>query len=124
MGDFVRSLKYVGIIIGLIIILNVIGVSAFVLISEGWNVLVFLRFLLLYIMLEGLIMALVGSLSFFGFEKYRSLFGGEQATFERQQENEQERVFKDKSKLNLGVLLVSAGILLFFIGFTWFSFLV
>lgn len=123
LSDFVRLLKWMGIISVVVILLNLIGVSVFVLVKEGWNTPIFLRSLLLNIMLEGLIMALVGGLSFLGFEKYRSLLSGGQIAYDRQQENERKHVIKDESKLNLGALLVSTGIFLFFIAFTCFSLL-
>jgi len=100
--------------------LNIIGISVFLLIRGEWNELVFLRSLLEYIMLEGLVMALIGSLSFFGFEKYRTWLRGE-TTSDRHQKNEIKPKTEEKPRLNIGGLLLSAGFLLFVVGFACFS---
>lgn len=114
MTDFVRLLKWIGITSGTVTFLNIVGVSVFLLIKGEWNELIFLRSLLEYIMLEGLVMALIGSLSFFGFEKYRTLLRGE-TTSGRHQKNENKPKTEEKLRLNIGELLLSAGFLLFVI---------
>lgn len=93
------------------------GVAGFLLVGEGWNLSIFLHSLLKCVMLEGLVMALVGSLSFFGFEKYRKLTAGEVTNNGRRQEKSKPRAHK----LNLGLFLIALGISLFFVAFSCFS---
>lgn len=103
----------------IIVFLNALAISIFTLIN-GWNVLSFLRFFLLGLMFEGLILALIGGLSFFGFEKYATWLESE-IKLKAKEERTAHPSVKRKSKMNWGELLVTVGVLVFFGSFSCFS---
>jgi len=111
--------KWLGIIGGLITLLNVVSIAVFLVIKGDWNQLNFLHSLLLALMFEGLVIALIGSLSFFGFEKYGIWLKGETHSAGPQESGK--KTVTDKPKLKLGLFLLTLGCLLFFVAFACFS---
>lgn len=116
---FVYFLKWSGIVSTVIAILDILGVTFLLFIADGWSLMVFLYMLLESLMLEGSLIALVGCLSFFGFEKYRELFKG--PSKRKEQREKTQKTTKNKPKLKLGPFLAAEGILLFTISFGIFS---
>jgi len=119
MNKILALFKWVGISGVVITLLNIFGVAAFLLIRATWNPLIFLRTLLWALILEGLVIALIGCLSFFGVEKYRVWLRGE--GHPKQHEGKEEPLAKNKSRLDMRLVILTLGILLFFIAFTCFS---
>jgi len=113
--------KWVGIFGGLIASVNILGVAVYLFVEGSWNSVNFLRFLLLALILEGLIMALIGCLSFFGFEKYRSWLKEEEKNRGEQPGSDRKLIQEDKSKPDIGLFFLTLGILLFLIAFGCFS---
>lgn len=114
-------LKWSGIVNTVLAILNFLGVTLLLLIGDGWSLIAFLHRFLEGLMLEGLLFALVGCLSFFGIERYRELFS-RPSNCKEHQEKTQNKI-ENESKLRLGPFLVVEGILLFAVSFGIFSFI-
>jgi uncharacterized membrane protein len=111
----------VGIASGLIASLDSLGVAFFLLLKGAWHAEYFLRLLLLALMFEGLVIALIGCLSFLGLEKYRTWLGrGED--YRETQDSGREISKEKKARGDIGVFLLTLGILLFLISFAGFSF--
>jgi len=113
-------LKWSGIVSTVLATLNFLGVTLLLLIGNGWSLNAFLHMFLESLMLEGLLFALVGCLSFFGFEKYRELLGRPSNCKEHQEKTQ--NTTENEPKLTLGPFLVAEGILLFAVSFGIFSF--
>jgi len=122
-------LKRVGIGDGLITVLSILGVSVFLLVGGGWKSQTFLRYLLYALTAEGLVMALIGCLSFFGFEKYRNVIreyrnwskGEETSSSEEKDKNAARTQSEDEAKPGIGLVLLVSGILLFISAFALLS---
>ncbi|MFB0544070.1 MAG: hypothetical protein ACETVN_00005, partial [Asgard group archaeon] len=108
-------LKWSGIVNTVLAILNFLGVTLLLLIGDGWSLIAFLHMFLESLMLEGLLFALVGCLSFFGLEKYRELFSRSSNCKEHQEKTQ--NTTENEPKLRLGPFLVAEGILLFAVSF-------
>lgn len=115
----VYFLKWSGIVNTILVTLNFLGVTLLLSMGDGWNLIAFLHMFLESLMLEGLLFALVGCLSFFGFEKYRELFRRPSDRKEHQEKTQ--NTIKNEHKLRFGPFLVAEGILLFAISFGVFS---
>ena len=118
MTKIITLLRRAGISDGLITLLSILGVSIFLLMKQTWTPPMFLRYLLYALTLEGLVMALIGCLSFFGFEKYgrgikayRRWSRGE-ANSEKEHENAETKS-ENETNPGIGLVLLASGLLLF-----------
>jgi len=111
-----RLLPFLGKVIGIILLANVIGVSILQLIFRGqWDPVALLYFLPLILMSEGAIIAFVGFLSFFGYSEYRLM---RRAAINPQIARDSLRGWRKRrmSQKDWGTKAIIVGLLLFFIG--------
>ena len=107
---------------GVIVIVNMIGLAAYLSINQELDWTTLMHLLSSYLMIEGLLITLVGCAAFFGFRKYTE-WPGEEAR-RRSEENKDVGSGKDVGrKMNFGVFFVVLGMLLFFLSFVVLSFL-
>lgn len=127
MTKIIILLRRAGISDGLITLISILGVSIFLLVKGAWTPPIFLRNLLYALTLEGLVMALIGCLSFFGFEKYRrgiDAYGrwsrGEETNSEEEHKSAETKSEND-TKPGIGSVLLASGLLLFISAFVLLS---
>lgn len=116
-----QLIKWILIIGGIIVIVNMFGAVAYLSIIHELDWTAFIRLLSSYLMLEGLVIMLMGCMTFFGFKKYT-----EWPTEEARRGSEQNKNMVSSKKIglrmNFGTFLVILGMLLFLISFIVFSF--
>ncbi len=110
-----RFLTRIGIVVGIILMCDVIGLWAFLFSQELWNLLGFTELLTILLLLEGSLIGVVGGFLFFGFSEYR-LMG--QAALWPTLAGEQARGWKERrlSQQKWGVAMLVSGVLLIFLG--------
>jgi hypothetical protein len=126
MTKIITLLRRAGISDGLITLLNILGVSIFLLVERAWTPPIFLRYLLYALTLEGLVMALIGCLSFFGFEKYRREIKAYRRWSRGEANSEEEHKSaetksENETKPGMGLVLLASGLLLFISAFVLLS---
>lgn len=126
MTNIITLIRRAGISDGLTTLLSMLGVSIFLLVKQAWTPPIFLRYLLYALTMEGLVMALIGCLSFFGFEKYgreikayRRWSRGE-ASPEEETKNAETKS-ENETKPGIGSVLLASGLLLFISAFVLLS---
>ena len=117
-----QLIKWILIIGVIIVIVNMSGAVAYLSIINELDWTDFAHLLSSYLMLEGLVIMLMGCMTFFGFKKYT-----EWPTEEAKRESEQNKnVVSGKKiglRINFGTFLIILGMLLFLISFIVFSLL-
>jgi len=117
-----RLVKWTIIVGGMITIVNIVGLAAFLFANQKLDWRIFMRLLLSYLMLEGVIITLIGCAAFFGFKKY-SVWLGEGAEHKLKRKRDVNSPKKIDSEMNFGTFLLILGISLFLISFIVFSFI-
>jgi hypothetical protein len=107
---------------GIILIVNMIGLAAYLSINQELVWAAFMRLLLTYSMLEGLMIMLVGCAALFGFKKYIE-WPAEEARRSSKRDRNSGSGRATGSGKSLGVFFVALGMLLFLPSFIVFSFL-
>lgn len=113
MTKITKFLKWVLIVDGIIILLNSLGILIFLTVKGDLNLPIFLQLFLSFLMLEGLIIALVGCVSYLGFEKYKFWIKG--------YSNPVKEMNSERIKIDFRLVFLVSGILLFFITLSCFS---
>lgn len=110
-----RFLARVGIVSGTILLLDVIGLWAFLFSQRPWDPLIFTELLILLLLGEGSIIGGLGAFMFYGYSEYR-LMG--QAALWPSFAGEQTRGWRERrlSQQKWGIAMLIAGILLIFLG--------
>lgn len=118
----VRLLQTTGKVTGIVLVLDVIGISIFQLYHGKWSLLTLLYALPWILMIEGAVVGVIGSLMYIGYSEYR-LMG--QAAINPQIARESSRGW-DKRRLSqreFGIVIMVVGLVLFLAGFLLASFL-
>lgn len=112
---FLRLLRFIGKVIGIMLALDVIGLSIFQLYQEGWNPLALVYFLPKVLMGEGVVIALVGCILLSGYSEYRYSRG---AAINPQIARDSLRTGNESraSRGDWGTIMLIVGLTLFFIG--------
>jgi len=115
-------MKWTLIVGGAIVIINMLGLAAYLSVNQELNWITFKYLLLSYLMIEGLVITLMGCATLFGFKKY-----AEWPTKDARRRSEQNKnTSSDKeigSRMNFGTFFVVLGMSLFLLSFIVFSFL-
>jgi hypothetical protein len=107
MAKIIKLLKWVLIVDGITTLLNFFGVVIFLTVRGNLNFQTFVQLFLSFLMLEGLIIALVGCISYLGFEKYKFWIKGYSNTVKE---------MNSKSiKIDFRLVFLVSGVLLFFV---------
>jgi len=107
---------------GIIVIVNMIGLVAYLFINQGLDWTAFMRLLLSYLLIEGLVIMLIGCAALFGFKKYTE-WPVEEARRRSEQNKNMSSGKKIDSGMNFGTFFIILGMSLFLPSFIVFSFL-
>lgn len=114
-GSVLHFLKRIVIVIGVILLLNVIGLSFFLLSKGQWNLLSLIELLTILLLLEGSLIGAAGGFMFFGYGEYR-IFG--QAAINPAIASDQRQGWRKRrvSQQKWGMTMLIAGFLLILLG--------
>jgi hypothetical protein len=110
-----RFLMRIVIVVGVILLLNVIGLGVFLFSRGQWNLPSFLEFLVILLLLEGSLIGAAGGFMFYGYSEYRI---ARQHAINPAIIGDQRQKWKERrlSQQKWGPAMLVAGFLLIFLG--------